>query len=159
MNKKLNKEEFESALKILQLFPNIKDFFQETINNIEQDFVKIEKDQYNQEFFAEFMKKYLTQIFIKHKSEIQNSLKNAHQNIDKFEEDIAKVGSIGITSLIKDYLNKIGNKNSISKEDIIILRDLVNCRNSMQIAEKEYIEKNYKEYLQKQILLFSNRKQ
>lgn len=155
MKKKISKKEISLLEDLWANNSPLKIIFDQGIKDVRESFIEDLDQQYDKELFTEFMQKYLLEVFTINKDNIKIALQNVAQNKSQAEDNIAKTGSTGLTLLIAQYLNKISQKSQLADQDIKVLIDLINCRNQMQSAEKEYIENHYKQYLRSQILLIS----
>ena len=130
--------------------------FQEGLKKIGYEFDESFKEEFDANLYTEFLKEFLNEapMYDKYRKSFNEFFLNEN-TIDEAILAATKFGSNGITFLISDFLDSIATKKIIQSIDINNILGLIEMRNEMHTAEKDFIKDKYRRYLEVRYLQLS----
>lgn len=105
---------------------------------------------YDAKFFSQFMEYLMAKKLTKHlgNRDLHQLLQANEVSANKLLESL---GSQGLSEVIRAFIEKLVETNSISAEQVNALVELITARNTLENQEVAYINDSYKDYLHTQI--------
>lgn len=145
--KQLSKKENDKITRVLESDPELFMYFKEQINNHPIQY----NENYGKDFDQKFYENYLQEKLEKVLTENAGKLKEVIEKKKIAQEDVMKAfeesGSLGLTLLIEDMINKFEHEDVVSEELIDTLVSIIHARNELRELEYEFINEEYLEYL------------